>query len=50
MGAEAERLGLAGREVQEETLHRALSWSDPVTGAELDGPIRQAQVPDRASI
>ena len=29
MGAEAERLGLAGREVQEETLHRALSWSDP---------------------
>ena len=44
-GAEAARLGLAGRTVDDETLHRALSWTDPLTGDELAGPVSRARVP-----
>jgi conjugative relaxase-like TrwC/TraI family protein len=45
VGAVAEQLGLAGEVVAEEGLHRALSWCDPVSGEELEGPVRRARVP-----
>ncbi len=45
IGAEAGRIGLAGRIVTDDTLHHALSWSDPLTGHELAGPVSRARVP-----
>jgi TrwC relaxase len=45
VGAVAAQLGLAGEVVAEEGLHRALSWCDPVSGEELEGPVRRARVP-----
>jgi conjugative relaxase-like TrwC/TraI family protein len=45
MGAEAEHLGLANQVVSEEALHRALCWTDPLTGQDLPGPISRARVP-----
>ncbi|HEX8104296.1 MAG TPA: MobF family relaxase [Solirubrobacteraceae bacterium] len=45
MGSVSERGGYGGELVSEEQLHRALSWADPLTGAELEGPVRHARVP-----
>ena len=44
-GTVAERAGLRDARVSEDGLHRALSWSDPQTGDELEGPVQHARVP-----
>ena len=44
-GAEAQRLGLDGSVVVDGALHRARSWSDPLTGADPPGRSAQARVP-----
>lgn len=45
VGSVAERGGYEAELVSEEQLHRALSWADPVTGEELEGPVQHARVP-----
>jgi conjugative relaxase-like TrwC/TraI family protein len=45
VGSVAERDGFAGEVVADEQLHRALSWADPRTGEDLEGPVQHARVP-----
>ncbi len=45
LGSVAERGGYGGQRVTEDGLHWALSWASPVSGAELEGPVRHARVP-----